>query len=183
LAIERTTTVMCGADHPDFAPIELAPRSEIRDDQLTFLDSDGKELARFVRSGATARIELTTTIMTAGSQMTAHVVIENDTGHVINASGCGTLFAVLLENETIHPDPAWALCAEPLPIPVGETTYPVTVWAAYQMCTPVPQGTIPLCGSGNQPAPLPPGNYRARFFQSSPVVTPALPIDVTVTAQ
>jgi heat shock protein HslJ len=180
---EGSTAVACGADHPDFAPIELAARSEIRDDQLTFLDSDGKEIARFERSGVTARIELPTTTMTAGSKMTAHVVIENNTGHVIEAGGCGSLFAVMLGNEAIHPKPVWPLCNQPLPIPIGETTYPVTVLAAYQVCSPIAQGTLPLCTPGGGPAPLPWGDYQAQFFQSSPVVTPALPIDVTVTPQ
>ena len=101
-------------------------------------------------------------------------MIENNTGHEIAAGGCGSLFAVMLGNDAIHAEPVWPLCAQPLPIPVGETSYPVTVWAAYQFCSTTTQGTLPVCSPGRGPAPLPPGNYQAQFFQSSPVVTPAL---------
>jgi heat shock protein HslJ len=170
-----STAVGCGPDAPDFESIETAPRSEIRNDQLTFLTADGSEVARFVRAIVTARIELPSTTMTAGSKMEGRVVVENNTGRVIEATGCGTLFGVMLANDTVHPDPAWPMCAEPLPIPVGESTYPVTIWANYQACSTEPQGTLPVC-----PAPLPPGDYQARFFQSSQVVIPAPPIDVNV---
>ena len=43
------TLVNC-SDNPDFEPIEAAARSEVRNDQLTFLTADGHEIARFVRA-------------------------------------------------------------------------------------------------------------------------------------
>jgi heat shock protein HslJ len=175
-----STAVGCPSGHPDFEPIEGAARIELRNDQLVFSTSDGTVIARFERAGVTARIELPSTTMTAGSKMSGKVVVENNTGHVIPASGCGSLFAVLLGNAAIHPDPAWTMCLQPLPIPVGESSYPVMIWAAYQGCSTPAQGDLPACLAAGGPPPLPPGDYQARFFQSSPVVTPALPIDVKV---
>jgi heat shock protein HslJ len=180
-----STTRGCGAgaETPDFGPIERAARSNIAGDQLTFLTADGGEIARVVRAVVTARIELPSTTMTAGSKMAGRIVIENNTGHVFEASGCGSLFTVMLGNDAIHADPAWRLCAQPLPIPVGESTYPVMVWAAYQACSVTPHATMPLGKPGGGPASLPPANYQPQFFQSSPVVTPAPPIDITVEPQ
>jgi heat shock protein HslJ len=175
-----STLMNCGPDVPDFGQIENAPRSEIRDGQLTFLTADGIEIARFLRPDVTARIELPSTTMTAGSKMTGHVVVENNTGHEIPASGCGSLFAVMLGNDAIDAEPAWPQCAQPLPIPVGESRYAVTIWASYGSCSTAAQGTLPACIPGVGSPPLPPGDYQARFFQSSPVVAPALPIDVKV---
>ena len=177
------TLVLCTGT-PDFEPIEAAPRSEVRGGQLTFLVADGHEIACFVRAGVTARIELSSTTMTAGSTTSGRVVVENNTGQVIQASGCGSLFAVLLGNRGIHPDPVWMLCLQPLPIPVGESSYPVTIWASYQFCSRRPAwAACRRANPGGGPAPLPPGEYQAQFFQSSPVVTPALPINVTVEPQ
>lgn len=169
--------------NPDFGPIVNAARIELRENQLTFLDSDGSEIARFVRAGVTARIELPSTTMTAGSTMSGRVVVENNTGHEIPAGGCGSLFAVMLGNDAIHPDPIWPTCAQPLPIPVGETSYPVTVVATYNACDAAGDGGLQRCLPTGGVPPLPPGDYQARFFQSSPVVTPALPIDITVEPQ
>ena len=176
----RSTDVLCGADHPVFLSIEIAPRSELRSDQLVFLAADGTEIARFARSGVTARIELPSTTMSAGSKMTGHVVVENNTGHVIAASGCLSLFQVQLGNDAIHPDAVWLDCLQPLPIPVGETSYPVQFYASYLGCSTPAQGDLKACIPNVGPPPLPPGEYQAQFFQSSPVVTPALPIDVNV---
>jgi heat shock protein HslJ len=176
----RSTAINCGPDVPDFAQIEKAARSEVRDNQLTFFSADGNEIARFLRPDVMARIELPSTKMTAGSKMTGHVVVENNTGHVIEAGGCGSLFQVQLGNDVIHPDPLWTLCAQPLPIPIGESSYPVTFYASYPGCSTPAQGDLKACIPNVGPPPLPPGNYQAEFFQSSPVVYPALPIDVTV---
>ncbi len=175
-----STLVNCGADFPDFGQIEKAPRSEIRGNQLTFFGADGIEIARFFRPDVTARIDLPSTTMTAGSKMTGHVIVENNSGHVIEASGCGTLFQVQLGNDTIHPDPAWTTCLQQLPIPVGESSYPVAFYASYLGCSTPAQGDLKACIPNVGPPPLPPGQYQAQFFQSSPVVTPALPITVNV---
>jgi len=40
--------------------------------------------------------------MEAGSSMLAHIVVDNGTGHVIHAKGCGSLFALVLGSNS-HP--------------------------------------------------------------------------------
>jgi heat shock protein HslJ len=177
------TLVLCNGT-PDFEPIEAAARSEVRGDQLTFLTADGHEIARFERAGVTARMELPSTTMTAGSSMSARVVVENNTGHPIRATKCGSFFQIGLQNTEIKWHAIWPQCAVSFTIPVGESTYPVTVIAAYATCGATPGPDFPKCATGPQPGPppLPPGNYRATLFQSSPIVSLPLPIDVKVEA-
>ena len=153
--------------------------------QLTFLTADGREIARFERAGVTARIELPSTTMTAGSTMSGHVVVENNTGHEIRATE-----SRLLPNRALRTPISrgmlWPLCAVPFTIPVGESTYPVTVMAAYATCGATPGPDFPKCsatGPSQGPPPLPPGVYQATLFQSSPVVSLPPPIDITVEPQ
>jgi heat shock protein HslJ len=166
--------------NPDFGPIIAAARIELRDDQLTFLTSDGKEIARFVRAGVTARIELPSTTMNAGSKMTAHVVVENDTGHEVRATGCGGLFGVGLRNAKIPQDVIFPSCAQDFTIPVGESSYPVQVLAEYYACDAAGDQGLQRCLANGGAPPLPPGIYQATLFQASPVVPAPPPIDVNV---
>ncbi|HTK15149.1 MAG TPA: META domain-containing protein [Acidimicrobiia bacterium] len=178
-----TTQNVCRLDtYPDLGPILGAAKIELRNDQLMFLTSDGKEIARFVRAVVTARIELPSTTMTAGSTMTAHVVVENDTGHDVRATGCGSLFGVGLRNAHIPQDVIFPLCAEEFTIPVGESSYPVPVLAEYYACDAAGDQGLPRCLPDGTP-PLPPGVYQATLYQASPVVPAPPPIDVTVTAR
>ena len=123
------------------------------------------------RTGMSARIVLPTT-MTAGSSMTGQVVVENGSGHSLHPSGCLSLFAVELGNDEITPNVGWLSCLQAFTIPLGESRYPVTVIASYIPCSPCPGGHL---------EPLPPGDYRATPFQSTPLVPtpPALSIRVT----
>jgi len=173
----------CGAGTAiaDFGPIERAARSDVHGDQLTFFDSAGQEIARFVRARVTARIVLPSTTMIAGSTMPAKVVVENNTGHEIHETKCGSFFQIGLQNGEIKFDGIWPQCAEPFTIPTGESTYAVTVSAAYQTCSASGALGTPPCLRTGMP-PLPPGQYKAALFQSSPVVTAPLPIDVKVEA-
>jgi len=177
----------CGAgtEMADFGPIERAARSEVRGDRLVFSAADGREIARFVRANVTARIELPSTTMTAGSKMEGRVVVENKTGHPIRATKCGSFFQIGLQNAAIRWHAIWPQCAVPFTIPVGESTYPVTVLAAYATCGEAPLAGLPKCSTGPSPGPppLPPGEYQATLFQSSPIVSLPLPIDVTVEPQ
>jgi heat shock protein HslJ len=179
----QSTLVGC-SETPDFEPIESAPRSAVRDDQLTFLTADGNEIARFERAGVTARIELPATTMTAGSRMDGRVVVENDTGHEVNTIGChGLLVGIGLGNAEVHQRVIFPTCADDITIPVGESSYPVDVSASYDACSPNGEGGMPRCLPGGGTPPLPPGIYQATLFQGSPVAPAPPPINVTVEPQ
>ena len=184
-AVTQAACVLSGSTtpaNPDFEPIVTAPRIELRDDQLTFLTSDGNEIARFVRAGVTARIELSSTTMTAGSSMTGHVVVENDTGHSVRATGCHGLFGVGLQNAEIRQELGFPSCAEAITIPVGESSYPVIVLAEYYSCDAAGDQGLQRCLPNGGAPPLPPGIYQATLFQDSPVAPAPPPIDINVVA-
>src|SRR5690242_13765813 len=107
------------------------------------------------------RLVLPSRTMTAGSQMTANVVLNNNTGHALHELGCLSLFQVALTSSTYHPDVSWLTCLQMLTIPAGKTSYTVKVQATYLSCS---QGhTQPylkpcLPGEHKMP-PLPPGRY------------------------
>jgi hypothetical protein len=122
-----------------------------------------------------ARVVLPTTTMRTGTSITGQVVVENHSGHVLRASGCLSLLAVLLRNDHVKSKAVWPLCVQPFTIPTGQSTYPITVMARYQSCPPPP------CAEGGPP-PLPPGDYRATLFRSTPQLPPAPPVEVVVTA-
>ncbi|MGN6790796.1 MAG: hypothetical protein ACTHJW_00255 [Streptosporangiaceae bacterium] len=112
------------------------------------------------------RMVLPSRTMTAGSQMTAHVVVSNNTGHAIREEGCGSLFQVALTSSTYHPDVGWLTCLQLLTIPAGKTSYAMKVQATYLSCS---QGHaragLKACLPGKQKMPpLPPGHYKAKLF-------------------
>jgi hypothetical protein len=128
-----------------------------------------------------ARVVLPSQTMTAGSRMTGHVLVDNNTGHAIHTSGCLNLFQVLLTSGTYRPAAAWALCLQRFTIPVGEARYPVTVWASYSQCSQGhAQHGMRACLPGDRMPPLPPGIYRVRLFQSSTLVRIPPPVTVRV---
>jgi hypothetical protein len=120
--------------------------------------------------------------MTAGSQISARVVVENNTGHAIRVSGCGTLFQVALVSHSYHPAVAWPTCVQTFTIPVGEVSYPVTVEARYLACTLArPHSGLRACLPGKGLPGLPAGPYNARLFQVGDLVPapPAIVVRVT----
>jgi hypothetical protein len=121
-----------------------------------------------------ARIVLPTTTMEAGSSIAGEVVVENDTGRALHATGCLSVFAVVLGNDDVKPTVAWPECLQSFTVPTGESTYRVTVVARFRSCPPPP------CRAHGQPAPLPPGRYRAMLFRSTPVVPSAPPVAMLV---
>jgi heat shock protein HslJ len=182
-AVSQAACVLSGSTtpaNPDFEPIVTAARIELRNDELTFLTNDGSEIARFERAGITARIDLPSTTMIAGSTMTGHVVVENDTGHAVRATGCGGLFGVGLQNAEIRQAVIFPSCAEEITIPMGESSYPVPVLAEYYACDAAGDQGLQRCLPNGGAPPLPPGIYQATLFQASPIVPAPLPIDVTV---
>ncbi len=77
------------------------------------------------------RVVLPSPTMAAGSQMAGRVVVDNDTGRVIHAHGCGALFAVALASSTYHPVITMGACSQAFTIPAGKSSYPVRVLASY----------------------------------------------------
>ena len=106
--------------------------------------------------------------------MRGHVIVENDTGRALHTTGCLSLFIVALGNDRIRPNVVWPACYQSFTIPVGESSYVVRVSARYLSCPPPP------C-TGGQPAPLPPGDYRAMLFQVRDIIRTPPPISVRVT--
>ncbi|HVB43175.1 MAG TPA: hypothetical protein VNF47_10775 [Streptosporangiaceae bacterium] len=129
-----------------------------------------------------ARVVLPERAMTAGSSMSGHVVVENDTGRAIRTSGCLTLFQVALASSSYHPAIAWLDCLQSFTIPVGQSSYPVTVVASYGRCSQGrPSDAIKACLPGGHPPALPPGIYRAVLFHVRHLVPVPPPVTVRVT--
>ena len=126
------------------------------------------------RTELTTRIMLPDTTMKAGSHIRGYVVVQNNTGRTLHATGCVSLFEVALANPRVKPEVGWLSCSQRFTIPIGTSTYPVRVTARFSFCGPPP------CING-LPAPLPPGEYRAVLFRSTSVVPAAPPVDVRVT--
>ena len=109
--------------------------------------------------------------------MVGEVVVQNHTGQAARASGCLSLFRVVLGNDKMKPEVAWPACLQSFTIPAGSSSYTVTVDASYSQCG---GGTV-RCVHG-RPPPLPPGDYLAMLFQSghNGIPTPP-PVGVRVT--
>jgi hypothetical protein len=126
------------------------------------------------------QVTLPSRTMEAGSSMPAHVVVDNRTGHVIHVKGCGSLFQLVLESSSYHPQVGWPLCLQIETIAIGKSSYPVVLTASYNGCGPVASTLSPACLNG-RPPPLPAGEYRAVLYQSSQIVSAPAPIPVLVT--
>lgn len=102
--------------------------------------------------------------------MTGRVVVENNTGRVVHAWGCGTLFQVALTSPSYRPTVAWNTCLHRFTIPVGQSSYRVTVAASYLQCgqSHSPGGTE--CPPGGRMPPLPAGDCRAMLFTARHLV-------------
>jgi hypothetical protein len=119
--------------------------------------------------------------MTTGSSMTGHVVIVNNTGRVIHAGGCGTLFQVALVSAAYHPAIAWTTCYQGFTIPIGRSSYRVTVDAFYLHCIQHGRSKgVPRCMRHGMPS-LPLGSYRAVLFEAGHLIPAprAIPVQVT----
>jgi hypothetical protein len=115
--------------------------------------------------------------MTAGSQMSGHVVVDNDTGHALYAETCRGLFSVVLSSRSYHPageEPSVA-CRPTRAIPAGRSSYPVTVKATYLACSVSGTGgDFKTCLPHMKLPPLPAGTYQATLDQ--PGVVPEPPV-------
>jgi hypothetical protein len=133
------------------------------------------------RAGAlAARIELSSRRVAGGTTLAGTVVVNNLTGHVVEAVGCISVFGVVLTNDSVPPEPAWLACRQTFSIPEGKSRYPVVVSASFASCTQGDPSSPTACRPGTGSRPLPPGRYRAVLVQSQPVVPAAKPVAVTV---
>jgi len=125
-----------------------------------------------------ARIDLRSASMAAGSNQTGYLVVENNTGASLRLTtgstiACTPKWAVVLANRKLPQQAAFTKeCGpKPLVIRAGETRLPFTLQATFQACTSTrqPEGAlIPRCLPGRQgptvAPPLPPDLYEATFF-------------------
>jgi hypothetical protein len=125
-----------------------------------------------------ARLALESTTVRTGGALSGRIIVENDTGHALHASGCGGIFQVVLKSSTYHPEPVWPTCLGPVTIPTGTSTYPVQVEARYGMCGQ--GGGLPRCVGAGPPG-LPPGEYQATTVELGHAVPLPSPVAVEVT--
>ena len=105
--------------------------------------------------------------------MLAHIVVDNGTGHVIHAKGCGSLFALALGSNSHPAQVAWPACLQPLTIAIGESSYPETITASYDSCGGTASPPLPACPMGDRPrSPL--GSTAS--CSSSPAISSQLPL-------
>ena len=122
------------------------------------------------------RLVLDSTTVKAGGVLSGHIAIENNTGRPVVASGCGSIFQVLLTSRTYQPSAVWPTCVQAITIPTGPSSNPVSVQARYNACSQSgPSGTLPACTPTGSP-PLPIGDYEATTFESGN----ALPVPAAV---
>jgi hypothetical protein len=118
----------------------------------------------------------------AGSQLTGHVVVDNNTGHAIRTAGCGALFTVALTSKSYHPVVTTPSCLQFFTIPAGTSSYRVDVLASYLACSVGHSGGgLRACLPGGNAPPIPPGRYRAKLFfqvRQFASVPPAIPVTV-----
>ncbi len=137
---------------------------------------------RQTRPSVSTRFVLPTHVVTDGCTLTATVIVENGSGHVLHGVRCGPVFAVGLENHTVKQDMVFAACAVPYSIPVGESTYPATINAFYQECdnSPDPARGSVTCDAGGRPPALPEGTYRLRLYGAEDLVPRPASVNVKV---
>jgi hypothetical protein len=149
----------------------------------TTLQAVGASAAHQLTPPLSARVVLPSTTLIAGSSVHGEVIVHNNTGHVVKAHGCETLFQVALGNGAVQPHVAFLACSQPFTIAPGASRYPVTVEARYLACTPGrPYGSVPSCQPNGAAPALPEGRYHATLFQQprNLVPTPA-PVTIDVT--
>lgn len=133
-----------------------------------------------------ARVVLPSPTMTAGSSMTAQVLVDNSSGHAIRVPGCLGLFQVALTSRGYRPAVAWPACLQRFIIRAGQTRYRVAVPASYSQCSQGrPRHGLKACLPGGRMPPLPPGTYQASLFQARPLVRipPAITVRVIMCAE
>jgi len=181
LVVGGMTQAACDGFPPTPASLRSAVRVELRGGRLTFFARNGDDIAQYGRANVTARVVLPSMTMTAGSSMSGHVLVENNTGQALHPIGCTSLFYVFLSNASIKPLPFFPQCAQVFTIPVGQSTYPIGVDATYLECAgPLGSGRRCLERNGRSVMPpLPPGQYQATLWGNIVPTPPPIAVRVT----
>jgi hypothetical protein len=118
--------------------------------------------------------------MPAGSYLAGRVIVQNNTGHALHPTGCGSLFSVFLSNASTTPHPFFCGGLQVFTIPVGGSSYPISVAATYLQCAgPLGNGRPCAQRNGHSVMPsLPPGEYRATLWPSIVPTPPAITVRV-----
>jgi hypothetical protein len=129
-----------------------------------------------------ARIVLPATTMPQGTSMDIKLVVDNDTGHTVTVSSCGSPFAVALANDHYTPMVAWTLCGGRFSIPPGRSTYEDVLRSSYLACAKSSvDPSIPKCTKTGDVPPLPTGTYFATLYSNVKNLAHADPVEVHVT--
>ncbi len=128
--------------------------------------------------GLTASLTLRSHSVEAGGTIRGMITVRNETGAPASASGCVDWFQVALVGNGVKPELRWLACAGTIELPAGTTRYPVVVHASYSHCNQLPPDP-PAC-IGDQPPPLPPGQYKARVFEIFKAMAEPRPVTVKV---
>lgn len=128
-------------------------------------------------------VELDATTAIPDGELTATVVVSNNTGHPIAIGYCGNEFAVGLESDEVDQSLAFPACREEGAIVPGTSRFHVRILTTYGSCTAAPDPTPPTvaCLSGGGIPALPPGEYRTHLYPPDGIDADAPPVTVTLT--
>ena len=134
-------------------------------------------------STLTARSEIPSRTLVAGSTVHARLHVLNRSGQPVTVTTCQSPFQIALSNNSYTPELAWPLCAMSFSIPAGASTYKLDLQTSYSSCggqgaTPDGRALTP-CIAG-RPPPLPAGKYQLELMQNPTVVETPTPISVRV---
>jgi hypothetical protein len=125
---------------------------------------------------ATARIELSSSTIVAGSSATGYLVVDNETGHPLTlrtGGQCRPKWAVTLGNDQTPNGPVFTTeCVrQPLVFPIGASQHSFTFRAT----------CVNSAGPCTEPQlALAPGEYSATFFDTGGAFPAVAPVPVTV---
>lgn len=122
---------------------------------------------------------LDATTVKSGGVLSGTIEVTNNTGHQIQATGCGTFYHVVLAGPTRPTAPPSLQCLQTFTIRPGSSRFPVQIKAATAGCGEGTAGA-PACRPTGPP-PLAPGHYQAWTFMSDPSLPTPIPVSVTVT--
>ena len=127
-----------------------------------------------------AHLEVPTTSVASGGELTATVVVVNRTAAPITVTSCGPIYGAGLESDAIPSGLGFLACAGPPQyLPVGESRWSVTARAAYSMCGGSGTRESPACVDGRPPG-LPAGEYRLIAGSIDPRAPLPVPVVVAV---
>ena len=130
----------------------------------------------------TARIDLPSHTIAAGSTLSGAVIVENS-GPDLQVTTCGDAFVVVLTNDSVqYNNPPRNQCLTTMTIPTGTSRYPITISGSYASCDEIVGSDYPSCLPGGGVPQLPAGEYSSLVLQapSSPVPISVETVAVTV---